>query len=316
MLVKGGIKMEWICRRGHQAHNIPKCYEYYSRSKKWIKLPKVEGGYPQQIRACLKIGSTDRGTIIIVHIYAISNSWGIRHDLAEISQKTHNYRFFGDIFGLKSVRQLQKSSFPIKVKIGVDKCSPEATRRRSISAALPNSSPIKRYYHETIPSGENKSSITVMPRSILRIPIWNFNLVFEPHIYSNNQEARLFFLFLFSDNLLPLFLYFFGSLYRSYLSNNKKQKRRVSHLLVDASTPCQKIISQYVILSGGWPSNHSGNTLAGPRTTECSYIGPRNSPQRTSGIFHVLLFHSTYSFSYHNILHYPVGQSEATIVCS
>ena len=50
---------------------------------------------------------------------------------------------FGDIFGLKCARQLQKSSFPINVKIGAD--HPEDTKRRSISVSLPNSSPIKKH---------------------------------------------------------------------------------------------------------------------------------------------------------------------------
>ena len=53
--------------------------------------------------------------------------------------------FWRHFLAYKSVWQLQKSSFPIKVEFGVD--SPEDTinRRRSISVALPNSWPTTRY---------------------------------------------------------------------------------------------------------------------------------------------------------------------------
>ena len=44
-------------------------------------------------------------------------------------------------------------------------------------------------------------------------------------------ESLLFFFFSFSRKLWPLF-YFFGSLYRSYLSNEKKKKTKKSRLSV------------------------------------------------------------------------------------
>ena len=47
-----------------------------------------------------------------------------------------------------SIWQLQNSSFPDQ---GENWCSPEDTRRRSILVALPNSSPIKRFYQKTNP---------------------------------------------------------------------------------------------------------------------------------------------------------------------
>ena len=57
-----------------------------------------------------------------------------------------------------------------------------------------------------------------MPRSILRVSIWNFNLVFKPHVQTNGKPAPL--LILFFRQVIVAFV-FFWPLYRSYLSNKK-----------------------------------------------------------------------------------------------
>ena len=104
----------------------------------------------------------------------------IRLELAEISKKTQNYQFLATFLAYKCVWQLQKSSFPSKVKIGVD--SAEDTRRRLISVALPNSWPIMRYDQKTVPTHKQvllivmrTSGITTMPRSFCEFRSEFFN---------------------------------------------------------------------------------------------------------------------------------------------
>ena len=70
------------------------------------------------------------------------------------------------------------------------------------------------------------TGITAMPRSILRISIWNFYLVFEPHVNTNGKAALL----VFASRQVKVALVCFGSLYVRvsviYLSDkNKKNKR-------------------------------------------------------------------------------------------
>ena len=69
-----------------------------------------------------------------------------------------------------------------------------------MQVSSPNSPPIKRYCQNSIPyvsqvistkNGEN--GISAMPRSILRISIWKFNLVFGPHVQTNWKPAIVFF---------------------------------------------------------------------------------------------------------------------------
>ena len=64
---------------------------------------------------------------------------------------------------------------------------------------------------------------SAMPRSILRVSICNFDLliVFEPHVQTNGKPAPV--LVLFVRQVVVAFL-FFGSLYRSNLSNKNKSK--------------------------------------------------------------------------------------------
>ena len=75
-----------------------------------------------------------------------------------------------------------------------------------------------------------ENGISAMPRSFLRISIWNFNAVVKPHVHTNGKPG--FFLLIFFTQHTGVFA-FFGYLYRPYLSN-KKKKRPASHLLVCA----------------------------------------------------------------------------------
>ena len=139
-----------------------------------------------------------------------------RLDLDEISAKTQKRQLFNTKFVIKS-------SFPIKVKIGGELA--EDPRIRPIIASVPNSPPIKRYdqkqnsIHKT--SSYENTGFSAMPRSILRVSIWNFNLVFTPHLQTNGKRALRFF---FSDKLQSL-LYFFRIVV-SVISLEQKRKRK------------------------------------------------------------------------------------------
>ena len=61
-------------------------------------------------------------------------------------------------------------------------------------------------------NGEN--SISAMPRAISRFSIWNFNVVFGPHVPKNWKPA--FFFIRFIRQVMVAFV-FFGSLFWSYL---------------------------------------------------------------------------------------------------
>ena len=66
-----------------------------------------------------------------------------------------------------------------------------------------------------------KKYVSAMPRSILRISIWNFN-VLESHVHTNGKPV--FFLFLFSCKLWA-FLYF-SDIYIGHTSRTKKKKNK------------------------------------------------------------------------------------------
>ena len=74
------------------------------------------------------------------------------------------------------------------------------------------------------------SGITAMPCSILRVSIWNLNLVFEPHIYvcMCKQTESLPPLFFFFRQVMVAFVFFGGSMHRSNLSNKTKKAGRLS----------------------------------------------------------------------------------------
>ena len=104
----------------------------------------------------------------------ISTPTRSRRDIQENSKSP----IFGDIFGLKCLTA-PKIVVPITAKIGVD--NPEGTRRRSMSVALPTSSP-KRHYQEATPmiqqlpgSDENKWDYCNAPLNFA-----SFDLKFKP----------------------------------------------------------------------------------------------------------------------------------------
>ena len=119
--------------------------------------------------------------------------------------------------------------------------SPEDTKRRSISVALPNSLPIKRY---------DKKKKTVLYIKQVDAPlnfansIWIFHLVFWSAC-AHKHKACLFYWF-FTQYMVAFVS--FGSLGRLYLGPKERMKKRQAfHLLVGAwSTSRLKITSQYV----------------------------------------------------------------------
>ena len=146
-------------------------------------------------------------------------------------QESSKLPFFGDIFGLKSVWQLKKTSFPIKLKVGVD--SPEDARRQSISVAPPSSSPISRYDPKTIPIHFKQvvmrtSGVTAMPSSILRVSIWILTSYLN-HVCKQTERLPQF-SFYFSDKLWSL-LFFFVSLCRA-ISLEQKNKIQLGRLSI------------------------------------------------------------------------------------
>ena len=133
------------------------------------------------------------------------------------------------------------------------------------------------------------SGITAMTNSILRVSIWIFNLVFEPHVPTKIQRlpACLSFSFLFR-HVMVAFVFFriVVSVISIEEQQKNKQKRQALNLLVGAwSTPCQKITSQYVILSGAWPIYRSGSTLAAPARTQPGPFPEANIIQVLIGCF-------------------------------
>ena len=93
-------------------------------------------------------------------------------------------------------------------------------------------------------------------------------LNFQPRIRTPcaNKFNACFFISYFSEKLWPL-LYFFASLYRSYLWG-KKKNRQALNLLVSACDQHGPKKShpntRFIIMSGAWAIYRSGNTLAGP----------------------------------------------------
>ena len=159
----------------------------------------------------------------------VRNSWGIRLDLAEISKKTQNLHLKKNIFWPQICVTAPKI---IVSDQGQNWC--RQSWRRSIAVALPNPSPVKRFYQKMIPIHKQvtirTSGITAMRRSISRVPVWNFNLVFKQHVRTNGSLPPPFF---FQTLRSPL--YFFGWLHRVYLSKKHDKKcGRLSILLVGA----------------------------------------------------------------------------------
>ena len=66
------------------------------------------------------------------------------------------------------------------------------------------------------------SGFSAMPRSILRVSIWKFNLVFVPHMQTNGKRALFFF---FSRQVTVAFVFFRIVVSVISLKQNTKQKR-------------------------------------------------------------------------------------------
>ena len=119
-------------------------------------------------------------------------------------RKNSKLPIFGDIVSLKYVWQLQKSSFPIKVAIGVD--SPEGTRRRSISVALPNSSHIKiwpKYGSDTLNKWRcEQVALLRCPANFCEFLIVLFYL--EPHMHTNGKPTIICFLHFFRQVMVAV----------------------------------------------------------------------------------------------------------------
>ena len=110
----------------------------------------------------------------------------------------------------------------------------------------------------------SNSDDIAMPRRILIILLWKFNLVFEPHVQRYWSPAL--FDYYFWGLALIAFVYF-AFLDRSYLSTKKKRKKgRAGGRCVDQymSTPCQNFKSKFVKLMGAWPMWRLNIILAGP----------------------------------------------------
>ena len=124
----------------------------------------------------------------------------IRLELAEISEKTQNCHFFGDIFGQQICTTAPKTVFPDQ---GENWCRQSWRHMETIDICC-----IAQFvthhemlqYPKTVPLHETSTRvvmrtggiITAMPRSILRVSIWNFRLVFEPHVQRDRVSALLF----------------------------------------------------------------------------------------------------------------------------
>ena len=121
------------------------------------------------------------------------------------------------------------------MKIGAD--SPEDRRRGPIIfVELPNLSPIKRYDKQKerflnikkVMMWTSDIATTAMPRSILRVPIWNFNLVFEHSnrmmCNANKRKTCPFFFLMFSYKVWSM-SYFFRS-YVSYLNIISRERKK------------------------------------------------------------------------------------------
>ena len=113
-----------------------------------------------------------------------------------------------------------------------------------------------------------------MPRSILRISIWNFNLVFGPHALS-----KTFFFFVFFFRQVLVAFAFFSDRYFGHISDPPPKKGRlsVSWLVHDQHRSCKKITSEYMKMIGACPIHGSGSGLAGSART--STMEKRLSPK-------------------------------------
>ena len=176
----------------------------------------------------------------------LGNATQYRRDIQENSKLP-----FLATFLAPKIWHLQKSSFLIKAKIDVD--IPEDARRRSISVALPNSSPITRWPNNDSyilnKWWEHVASLLWCPAQIHEFRCESLTS------YSNRmckKRKTLFYLFFFRQ-LKAAFVFFriFASVIyierkKAGIQGGRQGGRHALHLLVGAWSPSwQKNISQY-----------------------------------------------------------------------
>ena len=149
---------------------------------------------------------------------------------------------------------------PVQAENG--KCRQECCITRRLTA-LPNSSPMERYDTRTTPhhvkqkkcrdfsTAVNGGSKFAMPRVISRISICTFNLVFEPHVYTNKRKAaslkhfsdmfyRCFSFSRLVRQVLSLLFILVGSFYRSHLRAKRNKTGYPLVRLAHHQTPREK----------------------------------------------------------------------------
>ena len=157
---------------------------------------------------------------------------------------TQNYQFLVAVFCLQSCVTAPKIVVPDKgEKIGVD--SLEDTRRRSISVALPNASPITRYGQKWLLYIKQvvmrTRGITAMPRSILRVSICKFNLTRSLNrTFKGITMSALLFVFWLSFGRFCIFFRIIGWVI-SLEKINDKRGPKLNASISAWTTPCPKI---------------------------------------------------------------------------
>ena len=120
-------------------------------AKNRIYLPEVADRQALQIRTWkLEALTVAQYLVQICKSKQFGNPTRYRRDIQESSKLRTKLPTLDGIFGLKSVWQLQKSVVPDQVRWKLVYSPEEDTMRRSISVALPISSPLKRYGPKTI----------------------------------------------------------------------------------------------------------------------------------------------------------------------
>ena len=80
---------------------------------------------------------------------------------------------------------------------------------------------------QVITTKKRKNGISAMPRSILRISIWNFNVVFGPNVHTNGKPGLYIYIFHSSYGRFCIFRIFISA-----ISLGQKKKEKKAWLLV------------------------------------------------------------------------------------
>ena len=114
-----------------------------------------------------------------------------RLDLAEISAKTQKHQLFHTKFVLRIkivVPDLCEWRQCWRDKENID--TSYITQFATHQEILPKLGSI----HKSSDNNKNwRNDISAMPRSILRVSIWSFNVVFEPHVHTNGKPGFVLF---------------------------------------------------------------------------------------------------------------------------